>query len=76
MNKRQRKKKFKYILDNWKLMSIKETDTLVLKINNNKIPAQTAHNFTKFIREKLPNPIIVLLTGMDLEVNNNIKSDF
>jgi hypothetical protein len=76
MNKRQRKKKFKYILDHWKLMGIKETDTLVLKINHNKIKPDLANNFGKFIRERMPNQIIILLTGMDLEINNKLKSDF
>lgn len=70
MNKRQHKKKFKYILDNWKLINIKETDTLVLKINHNKISPELANNFVNFIKEKMPNQIIIMPSGMDLEKNN------
>lgn len=43
MNKRQHKKKIKYIIDNIQKINLKEKDLLVFKINTNKVRPETAH---------------------------------
>lgn len=67
MNKRQNKKKIKYIIDNIQKLTLNENDMLIFKVNINKIKPNVAMKFAEFISEQIPDHKFILIpTGSNL----------
>ena len=66
MNKRQHKKKIKYIIDNIQTLNLKEDDILVFKVNIKKVGIREANMFLTYVKGSISNKLLLIPVGSDL----------
>lgn len=60
MNKRQRKKKIKLVIENISKVNLGENDILVFKYDNSKYSVKTINDFANHIRNSITNKFVFI----------------
>ena len=72
MNKRIKKKKFKYIIHNIQKFNLEDNECLVFKYDKKQIKVSEIANFADYIRDNISNKIIFIPKEMEVSKASNI----